>query len=631
MANRDFSGLGRRRNVDLSNIGGAQPTPPSRPPYNFWKIGTIFVLVIMLCGVISGGLYFIFRPSGTTQPTQVAGNQQQQSQPVAQQPGQAPYFPGQKPSQQPTGERPTLNVCVYPFGTYLGPLQTAVTDDPNRPYILNVIPVNFHDPNNPDNVIVDGTEEAQVKYMTVGQDGIECDVLPNTSDVLARHPEIGKWFSDIDSSIGGDKTRVRYVGVAGCPDKKIEKINDLVGCTIALSPGSVGQLQILSILKPLRINPTDITWLTGETGPDGKFHEFTVDEACQAFKDGKADALPAWIPCVDDVDPTNSYSKIFVDSTWLRNITDIWIVSNKANDDPVKSEAVFWFLVDQYRALKIQQENLKLAGEQIASWQFTWKGKTYSTNDWSYIYPNTTDKPNKAENDMHAWLDQYGQAGLDPNLLLLQQPDVLPQRFLTERDILAYGGIQMSGLTDSNSLVEYKYLKRLAEYVATHPELRPRIGSTFPNTGYLPFQVIPANPQDAKALVDIPPVLELKSCTDQLNYKAGEDFLRPGTPDYNNFVACSKDLPQFMSQTQGATIVITASAAGWCKYTTQYVHDFAIRRAENLQFALVSGAGIPATLITVDAKVGTFSCDPAVNQKDRWAMIAVVPNSTGQQ
>ena len=327
--------------------------------------------------------------------------------------------------------------------------------------------------------------------------------------------------------------------------------------------------------------------------------------------------MAGWIPCIDEGIGDPSQSQILVNSTWLRNLKDIIVVSHKANAE--KPDAVFWFLVDWFGGLKVQQENLKAAGEAIASWTFTFNGIEYNTNDWTYVFPES------AENDMHLWLDTYGLASLDSNLLLANQTDILDKRFVDFGAIWAYGGVPLGTLNDVADLRETKYLGQLATYVTQHPELRPRSGTTLPNTSYTPFQVLPSAALDGSQLVNLPTAFEL-NCVSQLSYKAGEDFLRPNTPDYDNLVVCSKSLQQLMAQTQNVVILITGSAAGWCQYSEEYVREFALQRATNIQFALIQGAGIPAPLISVYARVGTLSCDPAINQADRYVRIEVKIN-----
>lgn len=596
-------------------------------------------LLTILALITIGLVLFFTRSSWTPLITRlIPGSQATQPASPAQpgqpnQPGQTtqtPDLPGQEPNSQ--SDLPVIRVGGPSFGAYFNAILALQQNQDNTHYRLEYIPLEFpvEDPLHPGQTIMlpirsldgskfyTGSEGDQTEMM---QDGT-LDVLMNTSDVIALG-KVGRWFTDIGVSDGADKTIAYKVGVAGCPGKAITRVNDLVGCVIAVSPNAVGQFQILSIMSAARIDPNSVTWLTGEINDQGNFQEYSVEDACQAFADGKADAVAGWIPCVDDVQSDKTLE--LATSVWLRNISDTLIVSNRANNDPVKSEATFWFLVNWFYGMKVQQENLKLAGETTANWQYVYTDTdgqdpdlsgTYPTNDWTYVYPES------AEADMHAWNDTYGQAGLDANLLLITDTKPLLQRFVDDLDIWVYGGVKTNAVADPNSYIEPKYLLRLADYVKDHPELRPRGGTTLPNTSYVPFQIVPTNPRDVGQLIDLPTAVEV-GCVDQLNFKPGEDFLRPNTVDYDNFVACIQNLQKFVSQTKNVTILVTGSAAHWCGYTPEYVSDFALQRAKYVQYAMVQGAGIPAPFITIDKHVGTFTCDAAVNQQDRWVRIEV--------
>ncbi len=578
-------------------------------------IGCFVLIVLLIIAAIGAFTWNSWGPGAVAWFNQVKPAAPQVS---TQQPG-APTQQAGVPSGQPGDNQVELKVCFPSFGAYFPPLQALMTQNASRPYKLVVIPLEFADPNDPDGKLLEftdpngnkvtGSESEQIALMQNGG----CDILLNTSDVLAKSPEVGKWITDIGVSDGADKTVARKIGLAGCPGKQIRIFNDLAGCTIAVSPNAVGHFQVLSVMKAAGMDPSGVTWLTGEFDASGEFQEYSVEDTVAAFQAGKADAVAGWVPYIDET--VNDDTQVLVNSTWLRNLTDVVIVNHTANQ--TKEDAVFWFLVDWYWALKVQQEDLATAGGLIADWQYTHEGITYPTNDWTYVYDGSE------EADMHLWNDPYGQAGLDANLLLGDDPKgVLTERFLTARDVWAYGGIQMGALGDPNDLIETKYLERLKAYVSEHPELRPRTGTTLPNTSYVPFQTIPTSPQEASQLVQLPTAIEL-GCVDQLNFKAGEDFLRPGTTDYQNFVDCSKSLPPLISQTKDVSILVTGSGAWWCGYTEGYVKDFAYQRAQYIQYALIQGAGIPAPFITIDAHVGTFSCEADVNQADRWVRIEI--------
>ncbi|OGG08737.1 hypothetical protein A2154_03960 [Candidatus Gottesmanbacteria bacterium RBG_16_43_7] len=582
------------------NQGQTQLTPGAR------RLMGSCVIVLILIAVVAGAgiLWYTTRttPTSATQlPVAVQPTNSVQTQPSGVQLStpvvQATQVTGGTTVTAPTpfepitgwppdpDNRPVLKVAFPPFGSYFTISQMVGMDNPNRLYRLEAVPLEFTSPTG--ETLNSATEDEQAMKMANG----EWDVLLTTADALARRPQIGVWVTDIDQSAGADKTVAWPVGKHQCVGKEIKIFNDLRGCSIGVSAGSVGEYQVLSFMRLTAMTPADITIVPFDT----------VGDAVTAFTSGQLDAVAGWTPDIDSAEEAGG--KPLLNSSWLRNINDVLVVSNKANAE--KADLIQAFLNDWFTALKFQQESPSEAWELVANWSYG----EFGTNDWTFVYPGS------ALDDVKLWLeDQVAQAGLDSNLILAQNPDVLVDRLNNAREVWSWGGSPMGEPFNPEGLVETKYLKALEPVAA---EYRPASGG-FINPTYLPFPKTGSAPTPDQ-LISLPTVAEF-GCA-QVEFSAGIVVLEPGTGTYDNFVKCATSLKQLLAASD-VQLLVTGSAAYPSTYTYQRSESFAKRRAIGIQNALVQ-AGIPLERITVTWRVGTKTSDENLMQLDRWVKIEI--------
>jgi ABC-type nitrate/sulfonate/bicarbonate transport system substrate-binding protein len=539
----------------------------------------LVILAILFAGYFTREAWLPF----FTNTVKSVGQTVQNAAPTAAQPG--------APQAQPVapGSRQEVKVCFLNFPSYLPVI--LIPQLQNQAYTPVLYPLQFP---LPDGTETKGSEPEQVAMMKAG----ECDVLLTTPDTLTKYPSMGRGITIVDQSDGADKTVAWNIGrTPGCAGKPINIFNDLAGCTIATTGGTVSEFQALSFLQLAGLTVGDVNLDTSYA---------SAEDAVNAFLSGKADAVPAWSPDVDAA--VRPDTKVLVSSAYLHTIYDTIVVSPKA--DAEKREAITAFLADWFAALKFMVADPDASSQAIAAW--TYQGAP--SNDWTYVYPET------AADDMAIGLELIAQAGFDHNLIYLANPDLLTNMADYERKVWEWGGSQLESPFDPARTFDMSYLQA----ISNRGDLRPAAGQKFVNNTFSPFPPDQAVPT-ADQLIKLPTVAEF-GCPG-FAFQPGNVALDPSSADYGNFVVCAERLLQLVNQAD-VQILITGSAASpdplvfGSKYTPAYSLEVANQRAVGVMAAMIN-MGFPGNRLGTNAVIGPVRSVSAELQQDRWVKIEI--------
>lgn len=493
--------------------------------------------------------------------------------------------------------RPTLVCAFNTFGSYLNCVVMQGMDNPSRPYRLVLKPYNFE--TSTGELLNPAEEVDQANQITSGE---EVDILLNTPDFLTTYQTGARIITKIDRSHGADLMAMRMKGVTStCVDsngqpKELKIFNDLEHCIIAVAGKSVGQRLVLSFMQIADMTSADVT-----------VKEYpTVEDAVEGYMKGETDAVAGWTGtlAMDRVWETDSIE--ILSTRWLNTIDDDIIVSTNANNN--KEELVFNFLVDWFKALKLQQEQPEVAAQMISDWRYNGE----ATNTWTGVFP---DNPVK---DLESLLkDQIAQAPLKSNLELYDNLEVEYEHLIDIREAWRYGGIPLYEPFTASDLVEPKYMVRMKEYLNIHPELLPQSGELF-DPSYTVFRPS-TNPPNKDQLIELPTVVQF-GCS-QYNYEAGVTDIKSGTSEYDAFLECAKSLKRLVMASD-SDLLITGSAARPTWYTLERSESVAKARAYTF-FEALHAAGIPYDHMAVQYLVGPASDDEAVRQASRFVKVEV--------
>lgn len=519
------------------------------------------LIVIALFACIAGGYFALqyinapkvppAQPQATNPPVAVANTATPQAPGTS--PTKAPPQPtaAEAPTVAPTqGPRETLTVAFDSFGSYFAAIQ--VYQQEKRDYDLKLVPLAFGG--------VDYSEAQRAQKLVTG----EWDALLMTSNAFARNGNIGKIVAVVDQSAGADKIVAWPTAVTGTEARPIEKFNDLQGLTIAYSKGSVGEFQLLALLRVVGLTPQDVVLMPLSSVPD----------AVEAFKNKQADAVAGWEPNI--LEAIDAGGKELVSSDWWRNIADVIIVSNNADQN--KQAAVQAFLRDWFLALKAEQEDLGAASDAIAAWQH----EGQPTNDWTYVYEGS------AKADMELWLGTIAQAGLPANAIVMNNKDLLVQQLLSARDVWAWGGqLDLTQQFDPNEAIATNYIATLSK--------DPALKSTgaFVNNTFQP--VAPEVPAaDPNVLITLPAFAELPCKS--FEFLPNSPALDPASlPVLQTCATAAIDL----LRVSDAQILVSGWSAWPTGYTEDEIREFARQRAIGVQTALVQMGVDPARIAIV--------------------------------
>lgn len=619
MANRDFRNLGRRRSINLDNLGGAQPTPPPRQPYSWWKVGAIIFLVLVLCAVSVGGYYLVTRPDSTAQPTVVAGNQQQTQSQAQQNSGVPTNVP------LPTGPKvPVTMGFVYYVGYYEFPLVGLL----NNPYYQPVlVPFEFQaEESGP--TLTKGNETEQINMLRSG----EIDMLATTSEVLARHPGAAIGIAVWDKSHGVDQIWLSNFGrTPDCSGRPLKIINDLGAkydqnnkmvqgkCTIAVVGDSVSEYNGLTYLKITGMTKDDINF-------DAKYT--TAADAVAAFNNGEADAVACWDPDCKDANNGNSF--MLASTKDIHTIYDVILISPQANQ--YKRPQITEALADLFTVRNMFLADPEGTSELVAKWQFTaptsptswWlgepDGKTYSTNWWTGVNPGT------AYEDMKYWgLGEIAQAKFDQNLVYINSPELWWENLDLERKVLEWGGSQLETPFDPKALTDMSYLQALS----SRKDLFAPKGKSFLDNSFSPF------PPEEVALSENSRVIAEFACPNVYFQPDARTIPQEmNNPQYAAFVDCVNTLGQIMNEAD-IQLDIAGSAPNVDPiYGQKYAHcgeltdnDWCYQVAKgraNWAYNELSNIGFDMTRVSVSYSLGERTGDQGVMRSLRFITIKVI-------
>jgi hypothetical protein len=427
---------------------------------------------------------------------------------------------------------------VTSFGSYFAALQIEQEGlDISNGFDLEIIPLDLPDGTNHYN------EAEIVEKIRSG----EWDCVLTTLASQGRYGNYGKVTAVIDESAGADQFWVK---------EGIKTINDLKGKRIAYLEGSVSEFMMLVLLNLVGLGPADVVLIP----------KTTTSDAVAAFNRGEADAISAWEP--DVLEAQKGGGHLLVGSDVVRYIVDVIIVSNQAIE--TKPQVVQAFHRAWFQALKEQYENLPAAADSIAAW---------GHNDWTYVFPGT------AESDMRSWLKSIAQAGLGPNLFIMQNPAVLEERLLFSRQVWGQVENELPTL-NIDMAIDTRFVLALKEDEPLTSVGEP-VNKSFIMSGLPPFPAIPE--ELAVGMGELPRlVFEFKPNTKEL-------------PSKTLIELAQGVLPILRSST--FYLKITGSAA-WPpsgpnsqSLTEEQIKEFALSRAKTVAVYLITQGVDPNRLI----------------------------------
>lgn len=476
----------------------------------------------------------------------------------------------QPTTEQATEPQPTLvstaeeeiTVAGDSFGSYF---TVCLVDQMKRSYSLKVIPF-----------LIDGkggkydfSEEQRASNIKDGT----WDILLTTADGLAKKGNIGKIVAYIDQSAGADKI-IAWPESVTQPGKKIGYFNDLKGMTITFSEGSVGQYQVLALLRVVLLTSSDVKFLPAQS----------VAEAVDLFLTKKADAVAGWEPDINKA--TEAGGIELASSSWWRNVSDVIVVSDNANT--TKKEAVKAFLRDWFFAVKQQQGGIDAAASAIASWKFDGQ----PTNDWTYVYPDGyVDEDgftHTSVEDLASWLGSIAQAGIGENTVLMQDPQLIVDQLSTAREVWAWGNLTDTETPfDPAAMIETSYVLELSQ----DRSLYPASGASFVNPNFQATSPkLPA--ADPNVLVKLPSLAELP--IKRLDFEPNSSVIKKENLDA--IVASAKAMIQ-MTRVSDVQILVTGYSAWPVGYDEPAIWQQARERSAAVKMALVK-AGLDPNRIT---------------------------------
>jgi hypothetical protein len=482
-------------------------------------------------------------PTTVKQPTKAPNQSSSTSQPTAK-----PIV--QNPSTDNTPDtRPVITVGEDQFGSYF--VLQQIAEDKTLPFQVNVVPFGFNDE------VGNPSEQDRGKKLANG----EYDVLLTTSASLSRMGNIGKVIFFVDQSNGADKIIVKNIASNGSP---ILTFNDLKGKSICVANGNVNHFAILAALRVAGISPTEVTWIKSDNVPS----------AVDNFIQGKCDVVGAWEPEASRASKDGAGNTL-VDSKWWNNITDVAVSSNQALSQ--KPELMKAFTAAWMKYAKMQSENLKLSGEQIAAWTF----QGQPSNDWTFIYPGSE------ESDMHIWLDTIAQAGLVENMVAMQNIGYFKLQVTAARDAWSKADMIVDIVPyDLDTLVYPDFINQLGQ----DPSLIN--GGTFANPNYQPIPEELPN-AEASQLLGVSTVVKLPCET--FTFKENSNQLSDkGKQEVQACAAAARDM---ILSSQGQ-ILITGSSAWPAGYNEVQIYNMANARAMSVYQEFLR-MGIPVSRMAI--------------------------------
>lgn len=551
--------------------------------------GRLLLLLAVIGGLVGGGIYIAGlvsnhnNPAQPAPPTEVSVPGQPSPQPDAMakpgvNPTAIPNIPAQPTDNTNPDTRPVIMVAEDEFGSYFIVQQMA--QDPSLPFQLNIVPFGFNA-----DLANNLSEQERGAALLSGQ----YDVLLTTYNSVARLGNIGKMVAFIDQSYGADKVVVKNIGANGLP---ITTFNDLAGKNICVANGNVNHFAILAALRVAGIDPNAVTWV--------KFN--TVPQAVDAFIAGQCDVVGAWEPEAGRA-VSDGNGRDFVDSAWWNNISDVIMVSNQALAE--KPDLMYAFTVAWMKYAKMQSEDLKTAGEQIAAWTY----QDQPTNDWTFIYPGSE------ESDMHLWLDTIAQAGLVENLTAFQNIGYFKLQLSAARDAWSRAGMIVDLASfNPDTLVYPDFIMRMANdssLINSQP---------FANAN---FQPVPEEMPNAEVseLLGVSTIVKLPCET--FTFKPNSNQLSDvGKTEVQACATAARD----MILSSLGQILITGSSAWPAGYNEQQIADMATARSAAVYQEFIR-MGVPASRIAVYISLPPTgdrgSLDESINSKYRFVRIEI--------